>query len=60
MVLEDSQDNAEAVETLDSTPDRSAPEPRTPAVSAGETVARSASATFPRPMVSPQLRDKPV
>ena len=59
MVLEDSQDNAEAVETLDSTPARSAPE-TTPVVSAGATVARYASARFPRPMVSPQLRDKPM
>ena len=40
MVLEDSQDNAEAVvETLDSTPACSAPE-TTPAVSAGATVAK--------------------
>ena len=60
MVFEDSQDNAEAVETLDSTPACSAPE-TTPADSAGATVARSASARFPRPMVvSPQLMDKPM
>ena len=58
MVLEDSQDNAEAVETLDSTPARSAPE-TTPVVSAGATVARYASARFPRSMVASQLRDKP-
>ena len=60
MVLEDSQDNAEVVETSDRTPACSVPE-ATPAVSAGATVARSASTTFPRPiMVSPWLRDKPM
>ena len=41
------------------TPARSAPE-ATAAVSAGATVARSASVRFPRPMVSPWLRDKPM
>ena len=48
MVLEDSQENAEAVETSDSTP----------AVSAGATVAIYASARFPCSMVFPRLRDK--
>ena len=68
MVLEDSQDNAEAVETsesytanasdfIEATPAR--PE-ATPAVSAGATVAISASARFHCPMVSPWLRDKPL
>ena len=61
MVLEDSQDNAEAFETSDSsTPPRSTPE-TTPAISAGATIASSAIARFPRPMVvSPQLMDKPM
>ena len=59
MVLEDSQDNAEVVETSDRTPACSVPE-ATPAVSAGATVARSASERVLHCMVPPQLRDKPM
>ena len=58
MVLEDSQDNAEAVETLESyTVNASDFIEATPARPEA-TVAKSASAIFPCSMVSPWLRDK--
>ena len=61
MVLENNQDNAEAVQTSESCAAKTSDFIKTtPAVSAGATVARSASARFPRPMVFPCLRDKPM